>query len=51
MGTIAAGKITAFYLFDVADSIDLGSVQRLIASTVADPLYAEAAGAGVRSVS
>ncbi len=35
MGTIAAGKITAFYLFDVADSIDLGKVQRLIASTVA----------------
>ena len=34
MGTIAAGSITAFFLFDVADSIDLGSVQRLIASTV-----------------
>lgn len=35
MATIGAGTITAFFLFDVADAINLASVQQLIGSTVA----------------
>jgi hypothetical protein len=38
MGTIRSGHVTAFFLFDVADAIDLPRVSQLIGGTVASRL-------------